>query len=195
MKSNLFLASSAMLLAMLAAAPAAAQTAPSPAAAPAEDAETANNNEIIVTANKREQALNDVGLTITAATGEALGQRGIKGPEDLAKLVPGFTFTQSLYSTPVYTLRGIGLYDATFGAAPSVSIYTDEVPRNVPVMSDGLDLDVERSKSLRDRRARSSGRAPPAARSTIFSASRRAISKPAATPPMSASTASNSRAM
>ncbi|MGQ2931250.1 MAG: TonB-dependent receptor plug domain-containing protein, partial [Sphingopyxis sp.] len=149
MKSNLFLASSAMLLAMLAAAPAAAQTAPSPAAAPAEDAETANNNEIIVTANKREQALNDVGLTITAATGEALGQRGIKGPEDLAKLVPGFTFTQSLYSTPVYTLRGIGLYDATFGAAPSVSIYTDEVPRNVPVMSDGLDLDVERLEVLK----------------------------------------------
>ena len=130
MKTNLLLTSSAMMLAMIAAAPAAAQTAP---AAPAEETE-ASNNEIIVTANKREQALNDVGLTITAATGESLGERGIKGPEDLAKLVPGFTFTQSIYSTPVYTLRGIGLYDATFGAAPSVSIYTDEVPRNVPLM-------------------------------------------------------------
>lgn len=142
MKTNPFLASTGMLLAMLATAPAAAQTAP--------DAETeTSNNEIIVTANKREQALNDVGLTITAATGESLGERGIKGPEDLAKLVPGFTFTQSLYSTPVYTLRGIGLYDATFGAAPSVSIYTDEVPRNVPVLSDGLDLDIERLEVLK----------------------------------------------
>lgn len=104
---------------------------------------------IIVTANKREQAANDVGLTITAASGDALVARGIDGPEDLGKLVPGFTFTQSLYSTPVYTLRGIGLYDATFGAAPSVAIYTDEVPRNVPTMSDGLNFDVERVEVLK----------------------------------------------
>lgn len=63
--------------------------------------------------------------------------------------MPGFTFTQSIYSTPVYTLRGIGLYDATFGAAPSVAVYADQVPRNVPVMSDALDLDVERVEVLK----------------------------------------------
>ncbi len=105
--------------------------------------------EIIVTANKREQSVNDVGLTITAATGETLANRGISGPADLAKLVPGFTFTQSIYSTPVYTLRGIGLYDATFGASPSVSVYSDQIPRNVPVMSDALDLDIERVEVLK----------------------------------------------
>ena len=118
-------------------------------AAPQANEDSTDSSVIIVTANKREQALNDVGLTITAATGEGLAERGIRGPEDLAKLVPGFTFTQSIYSTPVYTLRGIGLYDATFGAAPSVSIYTDEVPRNVPVMSDALDLDIERLEVLK----------------------------------------------
>jgi iron complex outermembrane receptor protein len=107
------------------------------------------DGEIIVTANKREQSVNDVGLTITAATGEALTNRGISGPADLAKLVPGFTFTQSIYSTPVYTLRGIGLYDATFGASPSVSVYSDQIPRNVPVMSDALDLDIERVEVLK----------------------------------------------
>ena len=105
--------------------------------------------EIIVTANKRLQAVNNVGLTITAASGLELANRGVAGPQDLAKLVPGFTFTQSLYSTPVYTLRGIGLYDATFGAAPSVAIYTDEIPRNVPVMSDALDLDIDRVEVLK----------------------------------------------
>ena len=109
----------------------------------------ASPGDIIVTANKREQSVNDVGLTITAASGEELNQRGIDGPEDLAKLVPGFTFTQSLYSTPVYTLRGIGLYDATFGAAPSVAVYTDQIPRNVPTMSDALELDVERIEVLK----------------------------------------------
>ena len=109
----------------------------------------ANAGDIIVTANKREQSVNSVGLTITAATGEDLADRGVSGPADLAKLVPGFTFTQSIYSTPVYTLRGIGLYDATFGAPPSVSVYSDQIPRNVPVMSDALDLDIERVEVLK----------------------------------------------
>lgn len=124
-----------------------AQTAqPAPAEATRRNDATA---DIIVTANKREQSLNSVGLTITAASTEELANRGIAGPADLAKLVPGFTFTQSIYSTPVFTLRGIGLYDATFGAAPSVSVYTDQIPRNVPVMSDGLDLDIERVEVLK----------------------------------------------
>ena len=108
-----------------------------------------NPGEIIVTANKRSQAINNVGLTIQAADSETIANRGIGSPADLGKLVPGFTYTESIYSTPVYTLRGIGLYDATFGAAPSVSIYTDQVPRNVPVMSGALDLDIERVEVLK----------------------------------------------
>lgn len=132
----------------------ASSMAPSAFAQAQADAQTeADNapasNEIIVTANKREQSANSVGLTIAAASGTELTQRGVSGPADLAKLVPGFTFTQSLYSTPVFTLRGIGLYDATFGAPPSVSVYTDQVPRNVPVMSDALDLDIERVEVLK----------------------------------------------
>lgn len=144
---------SLVTLAMTIAGAAAAQVAPQPAApAPARQSATPGEvsiEEIIVTANKREQSLNKVGLTIQAASGAELSQRGIAGVADLAKLVPGFTFTQSLYSTPVFTLRGIGLYDATFGASPSVSVYTDQVPRNVPVMSDALDLDIERVEVLK----------------------------------------------
>lgn len=117
--------------------------------APDQAAEQKDSNEIVVTANKREQSANDVGLTIAVSSAEDLDNRGISGPADLAKLVPGFTFTQSIYSTPVFTLRGIGLYDATFGAPPSVSVYTDQIPRNVPVMSDALDLDIERVEVLK----------------------------------------------
>lgn len=106
-------------------------------------------NEIIVTAQKREQSINDVGLTIQAATADSLEARGIDSPSDLGKLVPGFTYTESLYVTPVYTLRGIGLYDATFGAVPAVAIYTDQIPRNFPVLSDALDLDLERVEVLK----------------------------------------------
>ena len=126
-----------------------AQTAPGAQTSGAPSAQDRVPQDIIVTANKREQSVNNVGLTIQAASGAELTARGIQGPADLAKLVPGFTFTQSIYSTPVFTLRGIGLYDATFGAAPSVSVYTDQIPRNVPVMSDALDLDIERVEVLK----------------------------------------------
>lgn len=123
--------------------------AASPALAEVSAAKEKSADEIVVTAQKREQNLNDVGLTIQAASAKTLAERGIQSMADLNKLVPGFTFTQSLYSTPVFTLRGIGLYDATFGAAPSVSVYTDQIPRNVPVMSDALDLDLERIEILK----------------------------------------------
>lgn len=140
---NLFYGTSVTAL-LMASAPVAAQTTPSDT-----KPHEATVGEIIVTANKREQSLNSVGLSIQAASGAELTQRGVSSPADLSKLVPGFTFTQSIYSTPVFTLRGIGLYDATFGAPPSVSVYSDQVPRNVPVMSEALDLDIERVEVLK----------------------------------------------
>ncbi len=118
-------------------------------AAFAQSSEGGSAGEIIVTANKREQSINDVGLTIQAATADALADRGIKDVGDLSKLVPGFIATASTFATPVYTLRGIGLYDSTIGAAPAVAIYTDEISRNFPIMSDGLNLDIERVEVLK----------------------------------------------
>jgi iron complex outermembrane receptor protein len=123
---------------------------PTTAYAQEADASASDNPaEIIVTAQKREQAINDVGMTIQAASGNTLDARGITGPADLSKLVPGFTYTESILVTPVYTLRGIGLYDATFGSVPAVAVYTDQVPRNYPIMSDGLGLDIERVEVLK----------------------------------------------
>lgn len=112
-------------------------------------AESAEIGDIVVTAQKRSQSLRDVGLTIQAAGEEKLDSLGIRGPSDLGKLVSGFSYTESLYTTPVYTLRGVGLYDATFGSVPAVAVYSDQVPRNVPVMSSGLDLDLERVEVLK----------------------------------------------
>ena len=104
---------------------------------------------ITVTAQKRVQPINDVGMTIQAATGNALENLGIHGPGSLAKIVPGFTYTNSIYETPVFTLRGIGLYDATFGGLSPVAIYTDQFPRNFPVMSSALDLDIKRVEVMK----------------------------------------------
>ena len=105
--------------------------------------------EIIVTANKREESINKVGLTIKALGGAQLEQQHVATLQDLAAAVPGLTFTQTDSNTPVYTLRGIGFYDTTLGAYPSVSVYLDQAPLSFPVLTTLTLFDIERVEVLK----------------------------------------------
>lgn len=127
-----------------------------PATALAQDAtaqsansETASTGDIIVTAQKRSERLNDVPLSITAATGEQLARAGVHNPADLEKVVPGFTYQPSTYGTPVFTIRGIGFFDVSVAVAPAVSVYIDQVPVPYLAMTAGASLDVERVEALK----------------------------------------------
>jgi outer membrane receptor protein involved in Fe transport len=105
--------------------------------------------DIVVTAQKRSQTINSVPMSISAATGDQLIKQGITDASQLAKIVPGFTYTQTAYGTPVYTLRGVGYQDNTLSAAPAVSTYLDEVPIPFPAMTVGLAMDLERVEVLK----------------------------------------------
>jgi iron complex outermembrane recepter protein len=105
--------------------------------------------EIVVTAQKREQSVYDVPMSIQAATGDTLLARGIDTTADLVKLVPGFTATTTAYGTPVYTLRGMGLFDMGFASSPTVSVYVDQIPLPYTVMTIGSTLDLERVEVLK----------------------------------------------
>ncbi len=118
-------------------------------AAPAASANDADYGEIVVTANKRAQSINDVGLSITAETGDTLLQRGISSPTDLGKIVPGLTVQPSPFNTPVYTLRGVGFYETTLSAAPTVAVYTDEVALPFSATTRGAAFDIERVEVLK----------------------------------------------
>ena len=107
------------------------------------------SDEIVVTAQKREQSVNDVGMSISAFTGDTLTERNIDGLSDLGRLVPGFTATRSNFDFPTYTLRGVGFYESSLSAAPTVSIYVDEVPLPYPSMTAGAMLDLERIEVLK----------------------------------------------
>jgi iron complex outermembrane recepter protein len=105
--------------------------------------------EVVVTANKREESINKVGLTIKALGGAQLEQQHVDTLQDLAVAVPGLTFTQTDSNTPVYTLRGIGFYDTTLGAYPSVSVYLDQAPLSFPVLTTQTLFDIERVEVLK----------------------------------------------
>ncbi|WP_066544212.1 MULTISPECIES: TonB-dependent receptor [unclassified Sphingomonas] len=100
--------------------------------------------DIIVTAQRRSESLQDVPISITAFGTETLQTRGITSVSDLARVVPGFQAAESGLNTPIYTLRGIGFNESSLSATSTVSIYVDEVAIPFPAMTLGATLDLER---------------------------------------------------
>ena len=119
------------------------------AAEPADRGASETSNVIVVTANKREQSINEVGLSITAESGETLTLKGIDSPTDLGRIVPGLTVQPSPFNTPVYTLRGIGFYETTLSAAPTVAVYTDEIALPFSATTRGIAFDIQRVEVLK----------------------------------------------
>ena len=105
-------------------------------------------DEIVVTATKRSQSINSVGMTITAATGDTLIERGITSTADLVRVTPGLNYTPSPYQEPVYVLRGVGLYESGLASSPAVTVYVDQIPLTSPVMTEVSPLDLERVEVL-----------------------------------------------
>jgi outer membrane receptor protein involved in Fe transport len=147
---RLFLCAAALVVALCAAAPsAAAETASEapPDSAPT-DATSAAIEEVVITAQKRSENIQKVGMAITARTAEQLVEKGVTNLADLTQILPSLQFSQSQSGTPIYTLRGVGYFEQSLSASPTVSIYQDEVPFPFPVMSKGVLLDPERVEIL-----------------------------------------------
>jgi len=149
MKHNSLMTGAA--LCALYAASASAQQAPSTAAAsPAASAQSGTQlQEIIVTAQKRSQKINDVGMAITAATGTELIQRNVTSVAGLTRIEPSLQVSQSNNGTPVYTIRGVGYFEQSLTATPTVSVYEDEIAYTYPIMTKGALLDVDRVEVLK----------------------------------------------
>jgi outer membrane receptor protein involved in Fe transport len=123
----------------------------SSSAAYAQDAATSDDplGDIIVTAQKRAQSINDVGLTITALGTDSLEKQGVRSLDDLARSVPGLSYAGTDYGTPVFTLRGVGFYDSSLAGYPTTSVYVDEVALPFPVLTTHANLDLERVEVLK----------------------------------------------
>jgi len=82
--------------------------------------------ELVVTAQRREERLQDVPVAVTALSGEALESLGIEGSKELSQVTPGLNFTQSVYS-PQPTVRGVGTRGVGSGDESVVPIYINGV--------------------------------------------------------------------
>ena len=105
--------------------------------------------EIIVTANKRAESANDIGLSISAISGEKLAEQKLTSLEEITSSVPGLTFATSQQNTPILTLRGVGFNESSLGVYPATSLYVDEIPLPFPVMAAHSAYDLERAEVLK----------------------------------------------
>ena len=92
----------------------------------AQSTTTEGLEEIVVTAQKRGENLQNVPIAITALTPAALDKSGITDTADLQAAVPGLVFSNFLGDGQPY-LRGIGNESLTLGTDSSVSTYVDGV--------------------------------------------------------------------
>ena len=106
--------------------------------------------EILVTAQKREQSLTDVGITVSAFDGDTLRELGVNTVVDLAAHTPGLVYNEAGgLGVPVYTIRGVGFDDYSVGSNSTVGVYSDEVALPYPVMTRGQLFDTQRVEILK----------------------------------------------
>jgi iron complex outermembrane receptor protein len=84
---------------------------------------------IIVTAQKREQSLQDVPIAVTAITADALAANRVQNVIDLSSLAPGMTVYPSAGGSgiPVFSVRGQLSYGVAAGSDKQTSVYLDGV--------------------------------------------------------------------
>lgn len=106
--------------------------------------------EVVVTAQKHSQGVNDIGITVNAFSGEQLKEAGVVSAEDVAAFTPGLTVNETAATgVPLYTIRGVGFQDYSTAASSTVGLYFDEVAIPYTVMSRGVLFDVQRVEVLK----------------------------------------------
>ncbi|WP_419809683.1 TonB-dependent receptor [Sphingomonas sp.] len=130
-------------------APSADAQAAAPAAQPT-DTDNATPGDIIVTAQKRSERLQDVPLAVTVIGGDLLSQQGRTSIEGAQYLVPSLNFAKSgtTLNQSVF-LRGVGTATFSIAGEPSVSTVVDGVVFSRAGEAFGDLVDIDRMEVLR----------------------------------------------
>ncbi|BFM14525.1 TonB-dependent receptor [Maricurvus nonylphenolicus] len=113
----------------------------------AEDSQSFALEEIVVTAQKRVQSLQDVPISVSAVGGEKLDDAGIENMQDLSSYVPNLHVVDGTL-TPQLFIRGIGS-GSNQGFEQSVGTYSDGVYAGRSLQSRAAFMDLERVEVLR----------------------------------------------
>jgi iron complex outermembrane receptor protein len=104
--------------------------------------------EVVVTAQKREQSLQDVGIAVTALSEELLRDVQVGNILDLQGRVPGLTLGQTFGFSQIM-IRGVGTDNPFAGGDPSVALHVDGAVVGQSAAQLGTFFDLERVEVLR----------------------------------------------
>ncbi|WP_157177136.1 TonB-dependent receptor [Sphingomonas prati] len=112
-------------------------------AAPTDGAEDAAFGDIVVTAQKTEQKIADVPLTVTALTGETMRAIGVSELDELAAYVPGLTIQEQSANNPGFVIRGITSDNGSSQQGARVTLYYNgvDISRSRGAYQDLYDLE------------------------------------------------------
>jgi len=119
-------------------------------AAPAFAGEADNSDEIVVTARKTSERLQDVPISVSAVSGDQLSERGAVDVKDVMRSIPGLSFSNVERGLGNYNIRGI----STVASSPTVGIYLDDIPLTTLATTfsgafDPIFFDMERLEVLK----------------------------------------------
>lgn len=126
-----------------------AQTAaPAPQAAASQPSTTLE--QVVVTAQKRAEPVQKIGVAISVLSGDELASRGVRKVNQLQNEVPSLEVEPAFGGGQAqFRLRGVGFQDYATNNSGAVSVYVDEVALPLPVQTQGLLFDLERVEVLR----------------------------------------------
>jgi iron complex outermembrane recepter protein len=106
--------------------------------------------QVIVTAERRSESAQDVGVAITAVGGDEIQSLRIQQPLDLSTISPSLsTMNSQTDITPLFLLRGIGLDDFNNNNSSGVGTYLDGVFASFPGFLTGALYDLDRVEILK----------------------------------------------
>jgi iron complex outermembrane recepter protein len=123
------------------------------------------SNEIIVTATRRAQSLQDVPMSVDVATGEQIQRLNIFDAKDVQQLSPGLELTNTQGRNNTATLRGV-TFDPDQGTGPAVDLYYNDIPIDAQTAFTAI-YDIDQIEVLRGPQGALRGRTSPAGAITI----------------------------
>lgn len=145
-------ARSALAVALLLGASSAALAQETPAKTAPDNAspESSDGADIVVTAQKRSERLQDVPIAVSAIGGDALEKQRIKSADELAGKIVNLQLTSTVGdNTPIFALRGVSMSDFSLNQASPVATYYDEVYKGNFAFLGVAMYDLERVEVLR----------------------------------------------
>ncbi|MGE0408259.1 MAG: TonB-dependent receptor [Amphiplicatus sp.] len=112
-------------------------------------AQPLSDDEIVVTAQRTEQSVQDVPIAVSAFGGNDLQKRQMETFSDIQFNIPNFQFTRTQFTASAVSIRGIGNFLVASSSEDTVSVHLNDMFLSTPRLFETEFFDVERLEILR----------------------------------------------